>query len=140
MAEYRKALPDPIAETQAYWDGTKRHELLIQKCGECGTFRFYPRTYCINLNCHSDKSTWEKVSGQGKVYTYTINYRPAPGFNTETPYVVALIELDGTGGVRMMSNVINVDPSQVRVDLPVEVVFEDVTDTITLPKFRPASA
>ena len=51
------------------------------------------------------------------------------------PYVVAIVELDV--GVRMMSNVINVDPQQVRVDLPVEVVFDDVTEEITLPKFQP---
>ena len=136
MAEYRKPLPDPIAETQPYWDGCKRHELLIQRCSQCGNYQFYPRSYCINPNCHSDQLSWEKVSGKGRVYTYSINYRPAPGFNNEVPYVVAIVELDV--GVRMMSNVINVDPQQVKVDLPVEVVFDDVTEDITLPKFQPA--
>lgn len=138
MAEYKKPLPDPVTETQPYWDGCKRHELLIQKCDECGNFQFYPRSYCINRECMSGKLTYTKVSGKGKVYTYTINYRPAPGFQGETPYVVALIELDGTTGTRMMSNVVNCDPQEVRVDMPVEVVFEDVTDEITLPKFQPA--
>lgn len=139
MAEYRKPLPDPIAETQPYWDGCKRHELLIQKCDQCGKFQFYPRSFCTNRECQSTSLTFQKVSGKGSIYTYSINYRPAPGFNGETPYVVALVELEGTGGVRMMTNVINVDPQQVKVNMPVEVVFDDVTEEITLPKFRPAT-
>ena len=61
-----------------------------------------------------------------------------PAFRADAPYVVALIELDE--GVRMMSNLVEVtpDPQHVRVGLPVEVVYEDVTPEMTLPKFRPA--
>ncbi|MCA1670575.1 MAG: OB-fold domain-containing protein, partial [Thermomicrobia bacterium] len=77
----------------------------------------------------------------GVLHAFTIVYaNRAPGFAEELPYIVALIELDE--GVRMMSNLIDVqpDPEHVTIGMPVELVYDDVTDEITLPKFRPAQA
>ena len=83
---------------------------------------------------------WTPVSGQGVVHAFTIvHYHSTPAFRADTPYVVALIELDE--GVRIMSNLVDVtpDPGQVHIGLPVEVVYDDVTPEMTLPKFRPAA-
>ena len=80
------------------------------------------------------------VSGRGVVHAFTVvHYHSTPAFRADTPYVVALIELDE--GVRMMSNLVDVtpDPQHVRVGLPVEVVYDDVTPELTLPKFRPST-
>ena len=80
-----------------------------------------------------------EAKGKGRIYSYTIIHRPpTQKFQGDVPYTVALVELDE--GVRMMTNVVGIDPRQVHVDMPVEVVFEDISPEISLPKFRPTEA
>jgi uncharacterized OB-fold protein len=139
MADYDKPLPRPAdpALTEPFWEATKRHELVIPRCKPCNAFFWYPRQACPN--CLSEDWEYEPVSGNGRVHTYTIvRQAQNPIFNEEVPYAYAMIQLDV--GVRMISNLIDVEvPEGVEVDMPVEVVFEDVTDEWTLPKFKPAA-
>jgi uncharacterized OB-fold protein len=139
MSQYQKPLPQADPTTAPYWESVKAHAMKIQKDNDTGKFFFYPRG--LSPFSLSGNISWEPVSGKGTVYAFTIvNLNRAPGFADELPYVVALIELEE--GVRVMSNVIDVepDPQHVKVGMPVEIVYEDVTDEITLPKFRPAQA
>ena len=137
-APYSGALPKPTPETQAFWDGAKAHKLMLPWCQDCGMPHFYPRA--LGPHCLSSKLEWRQASGRGKVHTYVINHKAARGFD-RTPYVIAVIDLEE--GPRMMSNVV-VDgeptPENVRIDMPVEVFFDDVTDDISLPRFRPGGA
>ncbi len=135
---YEKPLPQATPETQEFWDGLKQHELRIQQCQECNEYYFYPRPFCPKQGCHSRNVEWKTVSGKGKLHTYVINHRGPPAFADDSPYVIAVVELDEGG--RMMTNLVNVDadPEQLPADLPVEIVFDDVTDEVTLPKFQPA--
>jgi hypothetical protein len=127
-------LPVPDGDSAMFCDGCKEGKLLIQQCEDCAQHIFYPRAVCPH--CMSDRIKWVESSGKGKVYSFTVARRPAhPAFADHVPYVVALITLDE--GVRMMSNVINVDVDAVKCDMPVEVVFVKVDDQITLPKFQP---
>jgi uncharacterized protein len=131
-----KPLPvvDPV--TAPFWESVKAHAMQLQRCNGCGRFIFYPRGVCPH--CFSDDLAWQPVAGTGAVHAFTIVHRhPSPAFNDEAPYVVALIELDE--GVRMLSNLVDIepDPASVKVGLPVEVVYDDATDEVTLPKFRP---
>ena len=135
MTQYAKPLPDITALTQPFWDGTKAHQLRIQRCDDCGTFRFIPREVCPQ--CASVNATWTPVSGKGTLYTYSIVYRaPNPAFQADVPYVVAQVLL--AEGPRIMSHLVGCPLDQVRVGMPVEVFFEDVTPQVTLYKFRPA--
>lgn len=132
---YEKPIPSIDPETQAYWDASREGRLLIKRCAACGKAHHYPRELCPH--CHSDRLSWEQSSGKGTVYTYTVARRPAgPAFKADTPYVVALVEL--AEGPRMMTNLVSVDPSQVKIGLPVKVQFEAISDEISLPKFVPA--
>ena len=136
MPDYDKPLPYVHGETRPFWEGTKRHELLIQRCGDCGKFYFYPRSLCPH--CMSDSIEWVKVSGRGKIYSFTISYRTGTlPFQSDLPYNIAIIELEE--GVHMLSNVVECRNEDLRIDMPVEVVFDDVTPEITLPKFKPIS-
>lgn len=129
-----RPLPVPDAETAPYWEAAAEGRLVIQKCGHCGAFRFYPRLVCPS--CMSGDVEWVEASGQGRVYSYTIVHRAPPAFRDAAPYVIAVIELDE--GVRMMSRLL-IDPvSEARIDLPVQVTFEKINDDITLPNFVPA--
>lgn len=140
LTSYRKPIPNPSPEAKPYWEAAKRHELQIPYCRGCGRLFWYPRVLCPR--CHSWDITWRKVSGRGKLHSFAIQYRPQqPGFEDDVPYITALVELDEDPEVRLLSNLINIepDPQKVKVGMAVEVVFEDITETITLPKWQPAA-
>lgn len=131
---YAKPLPQPSAITEYFWQGTKRQELLIQRCKDCQQYIFYPRSHCPQ--CFSKALEWVKSSGRGKVYSFTIVRRAAlPSFAQDVPYVFAIIELDE--GVRLTSNIVGCKPEEVRIGMPVTAVFEEVTPEVTLVKFKP---
>ena len=136
--KYLKPLPAPSPEAQRFWEGAKKHELWIPFCRSCEASYWYPRDFCPH--CGSRDVEWRRSAGKGRVYTFAIQYRAFhPGWSNEVPYVTALIDLDE--GVRIFSNLVEVeaDPRAIHCEMPVEVVFEDATDEITLPKFRPVS-
>jgi uncharacterized OB-fold protein len=130
-----KPLPAVTLETAPYWEGCKQHELRIQRCGSCGHRQFFPRIYCTD--CFSDRIDWIKASGRASVTTFTIVRRPvSPAFADDVPYVVALVTL--AEGPTMMTNIVGCAPEQVSIGMPVEVTFEDWTEEISIPKFKPA--
>lgn len=133
---YRKPLPVPSPETVRFWQGCKAHELWIPYCRGCSQFYFYPRDFCPR--CFSRDIEWRQASGRGLIYTFGIHYRAwHPGWAQEVPYVSAIVELEE--GARLYTNIVGVEPSpeSIRCGMPVEVVWDDVTEEITLPKFRP---
>ena len=134
---YTGPIPKPTPETQPFWDAAKQHRLRVQRCRDCAQHYFYPRPLCPV--CLSRNVDWVDCSGRGRLHTFVINYRPPRNFPVQRPFIIGIVELDE--GPRMMSNIVGVeaDPQQLRCDMPVEVVFEDITDTITLPKFRPVT-
>ncbi len=129
-----KHFPRPTPETEVYWEGCRKHELLLQRCTQCGEFQFYPRIICTN--CASEDLEWVKGSGRGRVLTFAIVRRAvSEAYAADVPYVVALIQLDE--GPTMMSNVVQCDPETVKIGSPVQVIFEDWSEEISVPQFRP---
>lgn len=107
----------------------------LQKCDQCRQFYFPPGPICPH--CFSTNFKWEKVSGQGEVYSYVVVRRsPSPDWEAYVPYVMAAIQLPE--GVRMISNVVGCQPEDVKIGMKVEVIYEDATEEISLPKFKPA--
>ena len=133
MTTQRAPLPRPTPESKPFWDALKQRRLLIQRCEDCSHAYYYPRPFCPA--CLSDDVKWEEAGGKGKLYSFVINHRAAPGF--VAPYIIAVVQLDE--GPRMMTNLIGVepDPEMVRCEMQVEIVFDDVDDDFTLPRFRP---
>jgi hypothetical protein len=133
MSEYMKPLPD-VENAKTYWEGCKAGKLLLPRCRSCGELFFYPKHFCPA--CLSGDLEWVEASGKGIIHTFTVISRaPSSAYEADVPYVIAIIDLQE--GLRMLSNVIGIPPDQVRVGMPVEVVFEQVTEEVTLPKFRP---
>lgn len=129
-----RPLPVTDEDTKPFWDYCKAHELRVQKCSQCGELRYPPSPICPH--CMSMTAEWAKLSGKGKVFSYIIVRRPYhPAFAKEMPYVAAIIELQE--GIRMLSNVTGCKWDEVKIDMPVEVAFEDVSPEFALPKFRP---
>ncbi len=132
---YTGPIPKPTPETLPFWEAAKRHTLLIQRCDDCATHYFYPRPLCPA--CLSRRVRWVEASGRGRLHTFVINHRPPRNFPVAAPFVIGIVELEE--GARMMSHIVDVepDPAAIRCEMPLEVVFEDITEEITLPKFRP---
>ncbi len=130
---YQKPLPVIDPGSRPFWDAAHDHRLSIPFCLDCERYHFYPRELCPH--CHSDRLEWRDVSGRGTIYTFTIARRPAgPAYADDVPYIIALIDL--AEGPRMMTNVVAPDVEAVRIGDAVEVLFDDVTDEVTLPKFK----
>jgi uncharacterized OB-fold protein len=134
--EYKAPLPRPTPESRPFWDGCKSHELRVQRCRACGDAYFYPRNVCPN--CLSRDVEWIRASGRGKLHTFSVVHAGGRNPPLELPFVLAVVELEE--GPRMLSNLVGVaaDPAAIRCDMPVVVEFADVTDQISLPRFRPA--
>jgi len=133
-AEYGKPLPEPTPESEPFWEACRRHELLLQRCNRCESVWFPPSAVCPG--CLSEAWSWTRTSGRGTVYSFVVFHRLYhPGFADDLPYVVAVVELEE--GPRLPTALVGVASADVRCDMAVEVVFEDVNETFTLPKFRP---
>ncbi len=125
----------PGRDDAPWWEALRRHELVVQRCAACGTWRHPPAPVCAH--CHAAEARWERVGGRGRVYSYTIIHHAVHAALAErVPYNVVLVELPDAGGVRLLSNLVDVPPDELRVGLEVEVVFEDVDAELTLPRFR----
>jgi uncharacterized protein len=118
-------------DTAFFWEGTARHELRIQRCGGCGTLRHPPGPMCPV--CGFARPEYDVAAGTGEVYSYVVHrYPPVPG--RRLPIVIALVRL--TEGVRMVGELLDVDPERVRIGLPVRVAFGEVDAGLTLPAWR----
>ena len=129
-------MPAANAHTMGWWEAAAAHRLVVQRCTECGRMRHPPGPVCPR--CRSVASEWSAVAGTGTVYTYTV-VRQAfiASLRDKIPYVVIAVELDGTDGVRMVSNLVDAEPEEVVVGMPVEVVWEDMGPELAIPRFRP---
>ncbi len=136
MSESTRSKPLPVIteENRPFWEGCQQGKLLLQQCSECHYYQFYPRLYC--MHCNSDTLEWVEASGHGIIYSYTIIHQnKSPEFVHDAPYNVAIVQLDE--GPRLLSNIVSIEATELKVDLPVTVVFDRMNDTITLPRFRP---
>ena len=128
--------PSPDGLDTAFWEATRRHELVVQKCNGCGGFQFGPEWICHN--CRSFDLGWERVSGRGRIYSWERVWHPVhPALKNACPYMVVLVELPDAGNVRMVGNLLG-DPMQpVEIGAEVEAVYEDHPDQlVTLVQWR----
>jgi uncharacterized OB-fold protein len=110
-----------------YWEATRRHEILCQRCRACGAFQWGPEWICHR--CRSFDVSWERVAPRGRIFSWERVWHPVhPALRQACPYVVLLVELAEAGGVRMVGNVLGDPRAQVRIGEPVEAAFEDHDD------------
>jgi len=127
-----RPLPLPDPETAFFWEATARRKLEILRCQSCKTWVHYPKPSC--WNCSSGDLKPEEVSGRGTVYSYTVTHQDVPGYTA--PFAVVIVELEEQAGLRMVSNVVDVPPDDVRIGMPVEVTFQPVAEDVWLPLFK----
>jgi len=136
MAQYLKPLPTITPLNQPYWEGLRNRELRMQRCDGCHQVWYPPAPFCPR--CWSRKFTWATLSGRGRVSSWVVFHQSYfKGFENEIPYNVAEVELDE--GPRLMTNLVGIANDDIKAGMPVEIVYDNVTEELTLARFRPAS-
>jgi uncharacterized OB-fold protein len=131
---YAKPLPEITPAMRPFWEAARQHELVVQRCTACGAHRFPARDICSR--CLSRDAEWVRSAGRGTVFSWAVMHQVYhPGFAGDVPYALVVIELDE--GARLVSNLVDCPVDAIRAGMGVEVVFDDVTPDVTLPKFRP---
>lgn len=126
--------PDINPVTQPFWDAAARHELLIQRCPDCGRYQHEPIVLCPA--CHGSLG-WERVSGRGELYSFVVIHQALhPAFAGRTPYNVAVVQIEE--GPFLTTRVVGVDNSDLAIGMKLKVSFEDRPGEATLPVFEPA--
>jgi len=137
QAQYQKPLPAISSLNKPYWEGLRRRELRLQKCDACGKVWYPPSPLCPG--CWSRKFSWTRLCGRGRVNSWVVFHQSYyRGYDNELPYNVAEVELEE--GPRLLTNLVEVGNAEIRAGMAVEIVFDDVTDEITLAKFKPRTA
>lgn len=132
-----RIIPRPDELNGPYWQAAAEHRLVVQRCRGCGRLGHPPVASCPS--CHASAFDWPTMSGRGTVHTFTIVHHSVhPVTAGSLPYVLVLVELEE--GPRVLTNLRGVRPEDVEVGMPVEVLFEDLDDGVSLPQFRPVDA
>jgi uncharacterized OB-fold protein len=131
---HARTVPEPSEISQPFWDASREQRLVLQRCPHCDRAIWYPRAMCPR--CLSEELEWSEASGNGTVYAMSVHHRaPAAELADRVPYVVALVDLDE--GVRLMTNVVGVEPAAVRVGQRVQATWEPLADGRHLLLFNP---
>lgn len=137
------SMPQPMVDpiTLPWWKAAAEHRLTVQRCNGCGHCTLPPAPICSA--CRKNDLSLVEVSGAGEIYTWTTVHRPV-AMEQELPFVIAIIELDvsaipGANGVRIMSNLVNVDPESIALGMKVRVAWETMSDEVSVPRFTPVS-
>ena len=138
------ALPDLDFEpTRGFWSAAARAELAIPRCAGCSRYVWYPRTRCPH--CGGEEMPWEAVSGRGTLFSWARVERALfKPFAAKTPYVTGLVALEEDPSVRVVSIIVGCDPEQLVIDMPVQVVFRELSfpdedGVVQAPFFQPSS-
>ncbi len=134
MSDYLKPLPPITNLSKPYWDSLRDGVLRMPQCQACELVFYPPAPLCPG--CWSRDLTWAALSGRGTVNSWVVFHQAyLKGYDNEVPFNVAEVTLDE--GPRLMTNLVGIDNDDIRVGMPVQVVFDAVTEEITLAKFAP---
>ena len=134
MTSYDRPIPTITEDLRPFFEAARRRELVVQRCNQCGALRFPARQLCAD--CLATSAEWVPVSGRGEVFSFNVMHQVYhPGFASEVPYAVVLVKLEE--GPKILSNLVGLPPQEIRIGLPVRVVFDEISDEITLPRFEP---
>ncbi len=138
MSLFGPEMPIPAMDldTKEFWENCKNHQLTVQRCVLCGSYRFAPTPACYE--CQSPDYEWIESNGVGEVYTWTITHLPVhPGVTKALPYNSTVVRLLDCGGAKVLTNLVGIKNEDIQPGMKVEVEWEEVTPEVTLPRFRP---
>lgn len=124
--------------TLPFWEACAEHRLTLQRCTHCNHAQHPPAPICSQ--CRESSFEQTEVCGKGTLYTYTAVHQPIT-YEEKLPFIIAVVELDVSGTncankVRMMTNIVDAQDSELEVGLPVELVWETMSDMVSIPRFK----
>ena len=141
MSAPRGVLPPDVIRltpndwTRPFWDAAAAHRLELPRCTACGAFRFPPGPFC--WRCRAQDVEWVEHDGRGEIYAYTvIRHAVIPDVRDALPLIAAVVALPETDGCRVVGNVVDCEPEDVRIGAPVTLDWYDVRDGTSVPIFR----
>ena len=130
-------LPQADQLTQFFWDGVAAGRLMILRCDSCGFYIHLPKIVC--RRCLSASLTPTEVSGRGVLTTWTVPLQPFdPYYQAHLPYVLAVVELEEQANLKMVTNMVDCEEADLRIEMPVAVTFREIVPGLTLPLFAPS--
>lgn len=137
---FPNSMPAPMVDKYSlpWWEACSGHRMTAQRCTNCNHSQLPPAPICSE--CRENSFELTELSGKGTLYTYSAVHQPV-SMEQSLPFVIAVIELDVSGTacknpVRLMSNLVDCDPEQLEIGQPVEVVWETMSDMVSVPRFR----
>lgn len=128
-------LPVIYPEELPFWEGARKHEIVLQRCNACAKSWYPIGPACPH--CFSMSFKWDRMSGRGTLHNYVVFHKPwTKWFESKVPYAVVQVQLEE--GPRLTANFLDCALKDLRIGMPVEAVFEDITSDITLVQFRPS--
>ena len=130
-----RVLPAVDDENRFFWTAGEDGRLRFLRCQRCGYYLHPPSPRCPS--CLGTDLAPGPVSGQGEVFSFTVNHQPWDG--SSEPYIIAVVALPEQEGLRLTTNIVDCATDDVRIGMPVEVQFEH-RDPVWFPLFRPVDA
>jgi len=137
---FPNSMPAPMVDhhTLPFWEACSEHRLTVQRCQQCGHAQHPPSPICSN--CRSTDFEQVEVSGKGTLYTYTAVHQPIT-YEEKLPFIIAVVELDMTGSdctntVRIMTNIVDAEDSELEIGQAVELAWEKISETVSIPRFK----
>lgn len=133
---YTKPRPNIDDDIAPFWEGVNDHRFLLCHCRQCDQW-YWPMAFCQRCEPEpfGENMHWDEASGRGEIFVFNVHHIAFdPSFEEDVPYVFAMIELEE--GPMFGTNLIGCDPAEVQIGAPVEIVFENHEDGVTLPKAR----
>ncbi len=137
---FPNSMPAPMVDhhTLPWWEACGQHKLTAQRCTTCNHAQIPPAPICSE--CRGNNFEMTELNGKGTLYTYTAVHQPV-SIEQTLPFIIAIIELDVSGtpcknSVRLMSNIVDAAESELEIGKPVEVVWETMSDMVSLPRFK----
>jgi uncharacterized OB-fold protein len=128
--------PEPTMDEAAFWDYCSKRSLRFQSCAQCATLRHPPIPMCYR--CHSCETNYVEAPMEAQVYSYTVVHHAShPAVTTKLPYVVAVVEFPTLPGVRLITNLTDVEPGEVKIGMRCSLWWDDIGDGMFVPRFRP---
>ena len=139
---FPNVMPAPMVDhhTLPFWEACGEQRLTVQRCSNCGHAQHPPSPICSE--CRHNEFEQVEISGKGTLYTFTSVHQPVT-YQEKLPFIIAIVELDMTGanctnGVRMMTNIVDAEESELQIGQPVQVAWEKMSDMVSIPRFKRA--
>jgi len=129
-SDYVQITTNPV--TEPFWQAAKERRLVAPQCSDCGTFRLPPTPYCPS--CQSTAVDWTELSGRAEIFSFAVVHG-FPGYPDIT-LVPVVVDLPDAPGARLVSNLVDVDPTTVEIGQQLTVDFHPITEGWMLPVFR----